>query len=417
MAEGGTNDKSPSAPAALDRGRISCALVVTPTVVMAGPASAQDTNPEVLSNYENNNSGYSVDRDCGYAVPDPTRSGQDIWLFCDSIIYDQTTIEEAILGTDTAAEGPYTAGQAPSSLSELPTPPRAATLPNSNAPSPFMPLPTGLINQSTGGACTGSNDGVYPPSFNGAYPAAWFSGIAKEPSSNELLITYTLVCVVPGASNPFDTEGFGVVQYNPSTNTLGTPTSVYLTSGGAQLPDQEQLGNPVFYNGYLYLFDAECTSSYGDCLAGDIFMARVSASSSDWTKASDYRYWTGSTWSSSYSSAGSVISGASAFSVSVNNYSNVSRGFVLIGDAGEFNTSGNPYGGLDIYTSSNLTSWTNLGTDFNVLSNTCNNGTYGCYAINGHPELSTTSNLVFSYYDPGGGTNGEGHLYVSSYPW
>lgn len=393
-------------------------LLVTPMIFMsAGPAGAQDTNPEVLSNYENSNPGYSVDRDCGYSTPDPTRSGQDIWLFCDSIVYDGTTIEKAILGTDTAAEGPYTAGQAPSSLSELPTPPKAATLPNSNAPSPFLPLPSGLVNPSTGKACTGSNDGVYPPSYSGPYPAAWFSGMAKEPSSSDILITYSLVCVVPGASNPFTTEGFGVVVYNPSNNTLGTPTSVYLTSGGAQLPVQEQLGNPVFYDGYVYMFVADCTSSYGDCLAGDIFMARVSASSSDWDQASEYHYWTGTGWSSSYSQAASVISGATAFSLSVNNYSNVDRGFVLVADAGEFNTSGNPYGGLDIYTSSNLTSWTDLATDYNVLSNTCNDGEYGCYAINGHPELSTTSNLVFSYYDPGGGSNGLGHLYVSSYPW
>jgi hypothetical protein len=390
------------------------ALTLTLVATTTATAAAQDTNPEILSNYENSNSGYSIDRDCGYSTPEPSKSGYDLWLFCDSIIYDQTTETQAILGTDTAAEGPYTAGEAPTSLSELPTPPAKPTIPNDNAPSPFMPLPTGLVNPNNGDACTGSNDGVYPPSFSGPYPASWFTGMAQEPSSSTILITFSLYCVVPGATNPFPDEGWGVVQYTPSTNTLGTPTYVFTTTGGAELPTQEQLGNPIFYDGYLYLFEGNCTSSYDAvCIAGDVYLARVTASSSDWTKASDYQFWDGSGWSSSYSSAASVISGVTPFGISVANYSNVGHGFVLISDVEEWSNSGE----LEIYTASSPTSWTELETDDNVLSNTCTDGTYGCYAINGHPELSTTKDLVFSYYDPGGGSNGLGHLYIDSYPW
>jgi hypothetical protein len=379
---------------------------------MAGTAAATDTNPQILSNWETGNPGYSINRDCGYSIPDPTRSGQDLWLFCDSIPYEGSTFNEAILGTDTAAEGPYTAGQAPQSLSELPTPPSAPTLPNSNAPAPFMPLPTGLVDPYNNSACTGSNDGVYSPSYTGPYPASWIWGVAKEPNSSHLLISFQLYCVVPGnTTNPFVDEGFGVVDYNPATNTLGAPQYVFTSTGGAQIPVQEQLVSPVFQGGYLYFFSSQCTSSYGVCLAGDVYTARVPASSADWGNPADYRFWNGSSWVSSYSSSASVISGVTPFGITVNTYPG--KGLVLLSNAGEYSSNGT----LQVYTGSSPTSWSLLTTDNNVLSDTCNSGTYGCYALNFHPELSTSTNLAFTYYDPGGGSNGKGHMYLATYPW
>jgi hypothetical protein len=390
----------------------AAALCIPVLLVTTGTAAAQDTNPEILSHWETSNPGYSINRDCGYSIPDPTRSGQDLWLFCDSIPYEGSTFNEAILGTDTAAEGPYTSGQAPQSLSELPTPPHAATLPNSNAPAPFMPLPTGLVDPYTNSACAGSNDGVYPPSYTGPYPASWIWGVAKEPDSNHLLISFQLYCVVPGnTTNPFVDEGFGVVDYNPATNTLGTPKYVFTSTGGAQIPLQEQLVSPVFQGGYLYFFSSQCTSSYGVCLAGDVYTARVQASSADWGNSADYRFWNGSSWVSSYSSSASVISGVTPFGITVNTYPG--RGLVLLSNAGEYSSNGT----AQVYTGTSPTNWTLLTTDNNVLSDTCNSGTYGCYALNFHPELSTSSDLSFTYYDPGGGSNGDGHMYLATYPW
>ena len=117
------------------------ALCIPALIFTAGTAAATDTSPEILSNWETSNPGYSIDRDCAYSIPDPTRSGQDLWLFCDSIPHEGSTFNEAIPGTDTAAEGPYTPGSAPQSLSELPIPPATEHRPKSNAPEPFMPLP------------------------------------------------------------------------------------------------------------------------------------------------------------------------------------------------------------------------------------------------------------------------------------
>jgi hypothetical protein len=394
------------------RALAAVAMCIPALLFMAGTAGAVDTNPQILSNWETSNPGDSIVRDCGYGIPDPTRSGQDIWLFCDSIPYEGSSFSEAILGTGTAAEGPYTAGSAPQSLSELPTPPSSATLPNSNGPAPFMPLPTGLVDPYNDTSCPGSNDGVYPPSYSGDYPASWFTGVAREPGSSHLLISFQLYCVVPSNStNPFYDEGFGVVDYNPATNTLGTPKYVFTTMGGATLPLQQQLTNPVFSGGYLYFFSSQCTSSYGDCLAGDVYAARVQASSSYWGDPSKYRFWNGSRWGTSYASSANVISGVTPFAISVGSYPG--KGLVLLADAGEYSNSGI----MQVYTGSSPTSWSLLTTDNNVLSDTCNSGAYGCYALNFHPELSTSTNLAFTYYDPGGGSNGLGHLYMATYPW
>jgi hypothetical protein len=236
--------------------------------------------------------------------------------------------------------------------------------------------------------------------------------VAKEPNSSHLLISFQLYCVVPGnTTNPFVDEGFGVVDYNPATNTLGAPQYVFTSTGGAQIPVQEQLVSPVFQGGYLYFFSSQCTSSYGVCLAGDVYTARVPASSADWGNPADYRFWNGSSWVSSYSSSASVISGVTPFGITVNTYPG--KGLVLLSNAGEYSSNGT----LQVYTGSSPTSWSLLTTDNNVLSDTCNSGTYGCYALNFHPELSTSTNLAFTYYDPGGGSNGKGHMYLATYPW
>ena len=78
----------------------------------------------VLSNYERN--GTIIRRDCGFSSPLPGKPGWSLWLFCDTVIASVRSgkTERLILGTDTAAVGPYRAGYAPSRLSEIPTPRR-----------------------------------------------------------------------------------------------------------------------------------------------------------------------------------------------------------------------------------------------------------------------------------------------------
>ena len=117
----------------------------------------------MLSNYERS-TGDTIRRDCGYSSPLPGRPGWSIWLFCDTAVISgqARTIKRLILGTGTAADGPYQAGQVPAWLSEVPTPPTQLAMPSSAAPQPFLPAPHSLQLPGSMRPCTGP----------GAYPAA-----------------------------------------------------------------------------------------------------------------------------------------------------------------------------------------------------------------------------------------------------
>jgi len=403
----------------------------------AAPASGVVAPPaEILSNYEVA-TGHTLDRDCGYTVPVlspyhpspgeyPVASGTfrpagafaDLWLFCDTVDYNASGTEVgAILGTDTAAEGPLVPGQVPQDLSELPTPPARAFLPSDSPPSPFLPVPSGLVQPGSTSACVGtgySPTGVYGPASPGIYPASWIDGAAREPAGFgnnplDVLLSFSNYCVDAETGNIntlFTDEGFGLVSYDPLANRLGDPVYVFDSNGGTNLPRQEQLGDPIFFEGYLYLFAFNCNSSaFGTCLSGVIYMARVPAVQAAWDNASDYQWWTGSGWSSNYLDAGNLVPSATPLGISVGDYSTVGRGFLLIAET-------NLVGAFQVFTAPTpVGPWTLLKTG--QVPSTCSGGEFGCYALIGHPELSTPSELLLSYYDPAG----VGHLHLAAFPW
>jgi hypothetical protein len=365
---------------------------------------------QTLSNYEFS-SGHSLTRDCGFSttVTGPgSTNPQDLWLFCDSIDYaPDGTISSAILGTDSAAEAPLVAGQVPQNLTEVTTPPAALTLPSSRGPAPFLPVPTGLRLPGSNSSCTGSSsNGVYGAQSPGIYPASWFTGVTAE-SSGQVIMAVNNYCVdseTGDINTLFTDEGFGLFSYNPATNKLGSPVYPFATSNGTNLPLAEQLTSPIVSGSYLYLFVADCTvKAYGTCGSGNVYMARVPVSGLG--NSSQYQFWTGSTWSSSYADAGNLIPGATALSVSIGDYTSTGHGFVMVDEtdlAGDF----------QVWTASTLTGpWKLLQTG--TVPSSCSGGEFGCYAINGHPELSTAGDLMISYYDPAG----NGHLHLAAVPW
>ena len=268
----------------------------------------------VRSNYERA-TGEDIPRDCGYSVPLPGQPGWSLWLFCDTAVTSarSTKIDRLILGTDTAAAGPYRPGQVPGQLSEIPTPPAPAARPSDGAPEPFLPAPQHLVLPGSTQPCSGS----------GRYPAAWITGVAAEPapvassgaSSGKVLISYNDYCVtgnagslgtdVPGSLTP---EGSGLVEYDPATNQLGTPDEVFASPLGLALPVQQVLGSPVFRAGYLYLFGfcSAATLPTG-CATGKVFMVRVQAIPAAWQNPLSYQYWTGDGWSLDPNTAASVL--------------------------------------------------------------------------------------------------------------
>lgn len=380
----------------------------------AGPARPAGTPAApVLSDYERS-TGAAISRDCGYSSPLPGRPGWDLWLFCDTEVLagrghaaGGRRVAGLILGTDTAAAGPYRAGQVPGPLAEIPTPPSVPVPRRAAAPEPFLPAPGGLRLPGGSAPCRG----------DGAYPAAWVSGVAGAPPSagrGVLLITYDDYCVTrfPDAAAA---EGFQIAEYDPSRNVLTAVSPVFGSAifggtgpggtlsaapGASPLPPQQVLGSPVAgRDGYLYL--------YG-CGAGRVYLARVPAAPAWWRNPFGYQYWTGGGWSGSPWAAASLLPAAPrVLGISAGDYGADGHGVVVIAQtslSGDFTAwqGASPAG-----------PWRRALSGRVPCTAGSRRGADGlCRALIGHPELSTRGRLLLSFFDPG-----TGHVDVASYPW
>jgi len=378
----------------------------------------------VLSGAERGGS-VSLARDCGYSAPLPADPRRSLWLFCDTPVYvrGQTArgrvtwaLRRFIPGA-TVAEGRAVVGSSPSlrvpgQLSEVGTPLAAGAAPGGVPPAgdapapghalaPFLLPPGGLVT-STGRPC--GSDGS-------SYPASWVSGVTRVPASPELLIAFNNYCVQSGAGG-YLPEGFGLAEYDPATRTLSNHALVFsgmnLVVGAAA----KLLGSPVFSGRYLYLFGPTCTAvAHGGCATGTLFEARVPATPRAWSDPLNYR-WQGSDvpglWTPDPVAATSIITGATPSAVSVADMPAAGRQFILVEQ-------------------------TDIGGDFSVYESPAPAGTWHpvmsgrvpcrpgagllsfCRAIIVHPELSTPTQLVLSYFDPGADPGG--HVMVAGFDW
>lgn len=374
------------------RARARRVLYATVALLVSVPLPAlADVPPpgKVLSRWENLAPGNVVSRDCGYSKKVPG-SARSLWLFCDSSW--SGTSSGFWLGV-TAAVGPFTAGKVPTGLTEIPPPPQAISAPNDRGPSGLLPVPSGLVLPN-GADC-------HVP--GSSYGASWASGVAQQPAGADpakLLITYADVCV-HGAG--ITTERFGLVEYNPATNVLSGQRQVHTTLSG--LPFQKNLGSPIFSGGYLYLTGYLCDDlAWGACGTGRVALARVAATPASWRSASNYRYWNGTGWTSDHNAAVSVLPGAKPMAVHMEDFSALGKGFVVVE---QIDIAGN----FRIWRSASLTSgWAVTRTGVAPCGD--QQGLDLCRAYFGHPELSTASNLLMSYYNPA-----NDHVNVMAVPW
>jgi len=381
-----------------------CAFLAFLVTVVACQADVRRPAPapaRVLSNYERT-TGNTIHRDCGYSSPLPGTPGWSLWLFCDTAIANARggKIEHLILGTDTAAAGPYRAGQAPSRLSEIPTPPAPLTLPSVGVPQPFLPAPQSLLLPG----------GTFPCTGPGAYPASWISGVTREPSaasSTDLLISYDDYCVTGNGDST--AEGFGLVEYDPAGNLLSPPALVFGSLTGLPLAPQQVLGSPVFAgDGYLYLFGfCPVTAPPAGCGRGGVFLVRTVAQPAYWQNPFTYQYWTGDGWSSDEMAADTLIPAGRPLGISVGDYIADGHGLVMVEQT-------SLAGGFQAWQArSPAGPWRRILAGQVPCRRGTQRGTEGlCRAVIGHPELSTRSQLLVSYFDPG-----DDHVDVSAYPW
>lgn len=396
-------------------------MIFMAAVLCASAASTLADSPppaQVLSNYENYWAA-NLARDCGYSQPLPSDPSISLWLFCDTDVHGSNSQLQwrwlAQINGSTGAEGPSTSGEVPSGLSELATPGSGMpAMPNHDGPAQFLPAPSGLV----------TSGGLPCDSANGAYPASWISGVTQDAANpSDLLISYDNYCVpIEPSSNVLTGEGFGLAAYDPASNTLDSQVTVFASSGGQPLGPQMLLGSPVFSGSHLFLFAGYCPQHNQvdfACTAGSggnaVYLARVGATPASWQDASDFRWYvSSSSWTTSASSAASVIPAASPLAVNVENFFSLGHDLVLIEQ-----TDG--VGSFIVYQASTPTgTWSEL-TSGKVPC--AIEGDSFCRAIFGHPELSTSSKLLVSYFDPAAtpqynpAAGSEGHIMVATFPW
>ena len=383
-------------------------LVVALAVIMGGVAAADTAPPgRVLSRYET--STVSLSRDCGFSQRLAT--GKSLWMFCDTEVWKKSGgnwQQGSLIWGNTTAEGPYSAGKVPTGLSEVPPPPKS--IPTGGASPPpqrFLPNPTDLYvpNASPPQKCP--------------TPLAWPNGLAPVPGSpNLLLLSYMEVCNDAGTKT---VEGAELVEYNSTINrVVGGPWEVYkATTTGATLPVPERIGSPVLSTDQktLYFFSSSCQTTTGACGSGAVYVASVSASASAWSSAANYRFWdpTSKTWVASQASAGPLFNdgGQGALAVTVASYPG--RGFELIEHvdlAGGYKVwqqpSSSPTGA---WIAGHTGSLPNCNQSFHHVG-------YFCRSLVGHPELSTATDLLMSYFSPDTITYPPaGHEIVVAIPW
>jgi hypothetical protein len=368
--------------------KIRAALVVMAAVLAAPATALADTAPpgKVLSHYEEA-SHNSLARDCGFSQRLPSNPGLSLWLFCDTPIVPPSGPVRIFIPGSTAAVGPFRAGEVPTRLSEIPSPPRAVgRLPTARAPQPFLPTPAGLFLP----------DGRTPCGAGGrSYAASWISGVTREPASadpSKLLISFTDVCVIK-PNGPLLVERFGLAEYRPADNRITAITRVFSAARGRSLAPDLRLGSPVFDGAFLFLFSSTCDrSSGGACVSGRVFLAQVPARPADWRRSAAYQL------------RGPVIPAARPVGVSVNSFSSVGQGLVLVEETsigGDFRVwhAGSPAAAWRQGTPGRVPCSGGRGLDL-------------CRALIGHPELSTTNRLLVSFFSPG-----DQHVNVAAVPW
>jgi hypothetical protein len=332
-------------------------------------------------------------RDGGFSIQYSTQPPKSLWLFGDT---SQQNGPPFIGGT-TAAIGAATPGKAPADLRELPTPPSAPSG-SLQSPQPFFPVPVGLSAPGSVLACGA-------PSSDSLYPAAWPAGGARQPGTSTLVLVYLQTCV---SRKSFPIERLTLALYDVERNRLiGSYTPFVASPLGAGLAATQVLQSPIFGDdGYLYLFAFD---------SSNVYLARVPGDPASWALASNYAWWSqdqgrDGVWTREKSAATSLLTGLRVYGISAGDYSNTtSHKYVLLIQTAFRRAN------FALFEAASLTGEWRAGPTGRV-PDACAIGTFGCYSLNGHPELSTRGLFVYSWYSPGD-RKGDGRVNIGGVRW
>ncbi len=349
---------------------IVSAVVLCP--VPSGPAGASSSGPPtfvgpVLTAEES--PAISMGRDGGVSVPLP--GGRDLWIFADGPRFQYRAKQHAwryagFTYGSSAAEQTYTTGRRFAAPLEEVVP--GHPLSPTNHAAQLIPSPNLYLPDGSGRACTKANGGPATASVR------WVTGAALLPDQTNVVIAFVDVCVTTPGS--FTVEGWGFTEYDWSANRISVaPIDVFpAATSGAEIPQTQLFRSPVVVGNTVTFFSQGC------CSPGAIYTTTMAADTATLSNPASYvsQPIAGLPWTYAFS-----VVGPSSFSPD----------YLMYWTAG---TNGQ----YRIYSSAQPSGpWSLVASD--TLPR-CATNPYPCNnaSMYMHPELSSGSQLLVSYFLP-----------------
>jgi hypothetical protein len=331
-------------------------------------------------------SGTTLQRDAGISVALP--NGRDLWIFGDTSSFSADSSQSSsFIGGSTAAAGRYVPGRTPTALKDI-VPAGTSTSPT--APVQFIPTPTDTyMPGGSGRPCT--------PANGAEYTARWPTGAALLDQQNDLLVTYTDVCVT--SPTAFTVEGWGFMTYLWRLHRIKTqPFDVFApTPQGTALSPDHAYQSPVVANGQVTFFTSVCPVLYVVCTGGTVSTATLSDNLLTMAVASNYVSHPAVTDGSAPWTPVNVSVGAYPSGLRLIEQTSIGGTFIVFSAA-------NPDGPWHAFYSGTLPGCSTTPTGF-------------CYSFVGHPELGSNTSLLVSYFKPDSpGDANVGHVDLALVP-
>jgi hypothetical protein len=354
---------------------LACSIPMTPSFA-SGAASPRVGSPTLLGSLVaiDDSSTSSWGRDGGITVPLP--NGQDLWVFADTPRWQfkagRWQLSGDFIRGSTAGMMKYTTGQRPTArfLEVIPGRPLA----KSNKAHQFMANPSLYLPDGSGKPCNKRYGG------SAAESVRWPTGAALLPDKTNVFIPYVDVCVL-NLTN-FVVQGWGFSFYDWKTNKLSIPPfDVFKPQrNGAGIPLTRVYGSPVVVGKTVTLYTLTMAPQWTE------YATTVPTSVAAFRNIAKY--------------PSTPLAMPATFSLSVAARSKYQSKFTMY-------TSTNTAGGYRILTASSTSGpWTSRATG---TMPKCNTSPQPCSSFAIHPELSSRSKLIVSYYLPGSGPTIAGH--------
>jgi hypothetical protein len=401
---------------------------------------AADAPPRVVSHFETE-TGLFLHRDAGYSVPLPgALAGNSLWLFGDTALTPSATPGEDgfFLPGTWGAVGPSAPGTIPT-VSEVP--PAGTPIdptPSGRGPNRVVTEPTGLLWPDGTTSCWSESESY------GSFAASWPMGATAGPAgpmtlhtdgssspisigdgSQLVFIAVPEVCVIASKEGvpPTPPRGFEalddtvwaewpdmviqrqkLVAYSPGCievagqqvcNDVVASMTLFQTTDGTALPWTRFLLNPVFSGDQLYLNAHKCDSwaaPLGACVEGRVTTVRAPVDSLHDPAAYQW-YQSPGAWGAEATAASVLPATANggAILTDTHDFRAVGEGFLLM-------QQWNFGGGYQLWQApSPAGPWTLRGEG--IIPGCQSGPENGCYALVGHPELSTPDEIVYTFHD------------------